>query len=305
MNKKFKELVLGYGMTVNGNFAHGIVKGYETNAAIQVTETYDPVKIHISFYATEEQKRSIDAALTNAAIKRCRVTFSPFGLTLGLNDFTIGGLVKKLPAILDTVYAIISENGALGSDYCPVCGKPFEEGNTKDCNIDGFTIRLDNDCVEKMNSVITAENQQFENAPNNYLKGFAGAVIGGVAGAVCAFILYLIGFISAISAVVSVVLGAFLYEKFGGKPNKMMLLIVAATTVVFMLLSVIITYYMAAAIVSADPEFADYTTWTLFTAVLQTPEFISDILYALLFSALGVGIEIYYKARKIKRRKNI
>lgn len=298
MNKKFKELVLSYGMTVNGNFAHGTVKGYETNATIQVTETYGPVMIHISFYATEEQKRSIDAALTNAAIKRFRVTFSPFGLTLGLNEITVGAIVKKLPAILDTVYAIISENGGLGSEYCPVCGKPFEEGNNKDCNIDGFTIRLDNDCVEKMNSVITAENQQFENAPNNYLKGFIGAVIGGVVGALCAVVFFMFGLISAISAVVSVVLGAFLYEKFGGKPNKMMLLIVAATTVIFMALTVLLIYMWAAGVLyesfsvaMQDSEFAS--------------EFYSNLLMSLLFSAIGIGIEIYYKARKIKRRKNI
>lgn len=303
MNKKFKEYVLSLGMTVNGNFAHGTVKGYETNASIQVTEAAYPVKIHISFYATEEQKRSINAALANLNIKRASFTFSPFGLTIGLNDFTVGGLVKKLPAILDSVFAVISGNGATGAGYCPVCGKPLEEGQGRDCHIDGFSVYLDNDCVETLNSRIAEDNKRFENAPNNYLRGFLGAAIGGVAGAACAIILFLIGFVAAISSVISVLLGAYLYEKFGGKPNKVMLLIVSVTTIVFMALSVLIIYVWAASIIYEAPSAIEAFKIALADSEFSL-EFYSNLLMTLLFSLVGAGVEIFYMARKIKRRKN-
>lgn len=308
MNKKFTSFFSGYNMSVDGNFAYGVVNGYETNANIVILDNIAPVKIHVSFYATDEQRRVIEAAIRNLALKFFNMRFSPYGLILGFNDITVNRLLKRLPSVLDSIYAILSENGALKREYCPVCGNLIDESNSKKCNIEGFTITIDNDCVNTINSVISAENQDFNEAPNNYFKGFLGALIGGLAGAAVSVLLYVAGFVSSISAAIAIVLGTFLYQKFHGKPNKVMIAIVSLTTLVLLAATVPAIYIIAAGI-AADEAGLSISAIEAFEICMQDTEFsrlfYCDLGLIILFSALGTGFEIYMLSKKIKRKKNI
>lgn len=308
MNKKFTAFFMSYGMTVNGNYAYGTIRGYETNASIHSLDVVAPVRFHISFYATDEQKRTMQASIQNLRLKFFNMLFTPYGLSIGFNDMTTGRLLNRLPAVLDSIFGIIAANGAMTKEYCPVCGKPLDDANTKKCNIDGYTVQIDNGCVENINAVIGAENQDFLNAPNNYLQGFFGALLGGLAGVVLAIGFYAIGFVSAISSVVSVLLGAFLYEKFHGKPNKMMIVIVSLTTLALMAATVP-TIYIVAAGIAARNEGLSYTAIEAFRLCMLQKEFkaslYTDLFLVLLFSVIGIGCEIAALARRIKRKKNI
>lgn len=308
MNKKLTAFFTSYGMTVNGNFAYGNIHGYETNAVLKTFDTAAPLRIHISCYTTDDKKRIIESLIRNLSLKYFNMAFTSYGLLLALNDITYKRLINRLPALLETIFGILSENGATKSEFCPVCGNPLQESASKKCNIDGMQITIDNDCVEKINSVISAENQDFENAPNNYLKGFLGAFIGGLAGVAISVVLYLVGFISSISAVVAVMLGAFLYEKFQGKRNKMMIVIVAVTSLVMMAATVPCIYITAAGI-AAKSEGVSLTAIEAFRICMDDPEFsrmfYCDLALVLLFTALGIGLEIFTLSQKIKRQKNI
>lgn len=306
MNKKFVKFFENYGLTTNGKFAYGTIKGYETNATLIPLDNTAPLRIHISFYATDAQKQAMAAAIRNLALKFFRMEFSTYGLTLGFNGFTLGSLLKRLPEHLDKIYAIISENGALTSEFCPVCGNQLQEENLKKCNIDGYTITIDNDCVNTINTVIDAENEDFNNAPNNYLKGFAGALIGGLVGVALSVVLYIVGFVSALSAVVAIALGAFLYQKFHGKPNKMMIVIVSLTTFVLLAATIPATYIIAAGIKLKDFGFSAIEA---FQFVMEDAEFArafyTDLALVALFSAIGIGLQIFVLLKRIKRKKNI
>lgn len=307
MNKKFAAFFAEQGMTIDGNHAYGIVKGYETNALLVNMNYTAPLRLHFSFYATDEQKRNIEDDLRAATVKHCQFRFTPYGLVFDLTDMTLSRLCKRLPELYDTFLRILSENGALSAEYCPVCGKSFA-ANKQTCHIDGFTIHIDAECVQNINAVIEAENKDFREAPNNYLRGFAGALIGGIAGALVAILLYWVGFYSSVAAVVSVIVGTFLYKRFHGKPNKMMLVIVSATTVICMVLSVFLIYYVASGIAARDNGLT-ISTMEAFKIVMADADvfrsFVIDLVMVLLFSAIGIGVQIYYAARSIKRKKTI
>ena len=308
MNKKWTELFSSYGMEIEKNLAYGKIKDYEVNASVQVFDNASPLKIHISCYATDEQKRNIESGIRNLALKYFRMSFSEYGLLLGFNDLTVGRLINRLPEVLDKIFAVLSENGALNSEYCPVCGKPLDKETSKKCNIDGLGVTIDNDCVATINTVIKQENKDFDEAPNNYLKGFLGAFIGGLAGVAVAVLLYVADFVSAISAIVSVVAGTFLYKKFHGKQNKMMIVIVSLTTLVLMAATVPAIYIVAAGI-SASNAGLSISAIDAFRIVMMNAEyarwFYSDLALILLFSAIGIGLEIFVLARQIKRKKTI
>ena len=308
MNKKFIEFFSYYGMEFNGKVAYGKIQGYETNATLASTDNVAPLKMHVSFYATDEQKQNIQAQIRALALKFVVMQFTPYGLALGFNDITLNKLLKRLPETLEAIYKILSENGAKKSEFCPVCGNPLASDSSKKCNIDGYTITIDNECVNTINNIINAENQDFNAAPNNYFKGFIGALLGGLVGVAITVILYMIGFVSALSAVVSIVLGAFLYQKFQGKPNKMMVVIVTLTTLVLQAITIPAIYITAAGI-AANEVGLGISTLEAFQMAMQDAElaryFYSELAMVVLFTAIGAGIEIFALSKKIKRTKNI
>lgn len=311
MHKKFKEYFERQGAEINGSKAYGVINGYEVNfmGAIPLGEANygsGGVSLHISFYATDDSRRTIENEIRILETKFVHYSFDKFGVQFSITDWTAGKIAKKVEDIINKVSEILNGCNALGSGSCPICGKLLPENATKR-QVDGMTITLDDDCVNKLNEIIDQENREFEEAPNNYLKGFVGALIGGAAGAVVAIILSLIGFISSISAFVAFFVGVLLYKKFGGKPNKMMLVIVTATTFVCMIVSVVCIYLFVAGVLGAESGMAATEAFAYYMANDSefSAGFYSDIACTVLFSILGCVFEIVKTARNIKRSKNI
>lgn len=302
MHKTFKEFFEQKSLSIRGNGAHGILNGYETNYVIT-----NNVFFHIAFYSTEDQKNAIANAVKIITDKNTQYAFDKFGVAISVtNMLTMGKTAEKVIKLSDDIGNILKENGALGAGYCPVCGRYTTEENSSVRNVDGLLITIDNDCVSQINEAILQENLEFENAPNNYVKGFFGALIGAAAGAIVAIILNIIGFYAGISSFVSVFVGILLYKKFGGKPNKMMLVIVTVTTFVTMIVAVMLIYLLAAVGLTEGR----YGMFEAFSVCMSYEEgfsesFIADMAMTLLFTVVGCVSEIVKTARAIKRTKNI
>ena len=312
MNKKLVDFFAERGMSVNGNNAYGIVSDYEVNfiqlnADLASSRAEYPYQFHFSFYATEEQKRDMKSMLKEAKIKRCQYRFTDYGFLLTLTDVTVGKLVDRLPEVFDTVRSMISNYGGLTYQYCPKCGKELAD-NKYEMRLDSFTITIDNECRDSINAAIEAENKAFEEAPNNFLRGFAGAAVGGAAGVVVAIILYWLGYFTSIAAIVSIVVGTLLYQKFGGKPTKLMIPIVVGTTFVFMALSVFLIYFIGAGLAAAEAGL-DMSAMEAFKIIMQdeeiAQEFYLDLGLMMLFTVIGVAVEFAYIARQTKRSNKI
>lgn len=308
MNKRYTEFLTSLNMTVKGYKAYGIIQGFETNFVLVPLDNQFPVRIHFSCFTTDEQKRNILDDLRKAGIKFARFEFTTFGLYVGLNDFTSNKILKRLGDIINNVIGILSSNGAIGAGCCPVCGEPCTEENARPYNLEYGKIIIDDECAKRVNNTIAEENKDFENAPNNYFRGFLGAIIGGIVGAGIAIVLYLVGFVASISSIVAVGLGAVLYAKFGGKQNKMMIVIVSLTTLVFMVLAILGIYIVVSGNIAVE-EGVDISAIQAFGILMKTPDFkalfLKDMIMTLGFSVLGVVCEAIYLSKKIKRKKEM
>lgn len=304
MRKNLKEYFEAKGVNVANDKAYGVINGYEVNYFVRPMES--GVGLFIPCYATQDQRNGIDNAIKLFADKFVRYEFNKYGLWLALTDWTGAKLADRTIRTIDEVCAILSNNGALGAGFCPVCGMALNADNSQTKNIDGVTITLDNDCISAINDVITRENTEFDAAPNNYLKGFCGALIGGVAGALIAIILNIVGFYAGISSFVAFFVGVLLYKKFGGKPNKMMIVIVTATTFVMMIVAVLSIYLVVAGIAGAEVNLGAFEA---FSVLMEDKDFstafIADMAMTLLFTVVGCVSEIVKTARDVKRSKNI
>ena len=304
MDKKLEKSLVEYGLAITDkNTAYGVKNGYEITATSNTMDMNAPVVIHIACYATAMQRSAIESALANRTDIKGVKKMTEFGLSLGINGFTIGSIAKRLPSILDWTLGMLNINGALGVDHCAHCGKPLD-GNGQKCNVGGATVTLDDECVATANALIDTQNQQFNARPNNILKGTIGALIGGIVGGLTVVLFYLIGFVSALSGIVAVALGAFLYTKLGGKPNKIMILIVTVVSIVCLVASVFITYIVASGIAVRSELGLSVSGFDAFAMLMEVEEFRSafylDLAMVIIFAVVGMGIYIYGLWRKIK-----
>lgn len=307
MNKKLVAALQQYGLTVTGNTAYGIVQGYETNVCLPKNGMETSVcKLYFSFYATEQVKQGVCAELARLGLT---ITYKPtiYGIAIEYPYVFCGTLVKNLPVLLENVPMILKQREIAGADTCPYDGNPLTD-EKKRCLVDGYSVTLNPDCVNTINKQIEEENRAFANAPNNYMQGICGALIGGVVGAACTIALYYIGFVSSLSAIVAVLLGAFLYRKFGGKPNVMMIVIVSVVSLVFIGAAFFASYLIAAGAAVAEAEL-HMSAMDALLLLLEDQEFAgafySDLAMLFIFTIVGIIIIIIALARQIKRPKNI
>ena len=295
-------------MTIDGRFARGVVRGYEVSVWVNPLEQINPCRVYVACHAAPEEKREMLADIQAKRIKYLMPLSTQYGISFGYNGITVKAMCNEFPSTLDKVIDAIEAHGGLGATHCPVCGRAMDE-TAKPRRVEEWaTLTLDEACAADINAVIAAENDEFDRAPNNYLRGFLGALLGALVGGGIAFVLYLVGFISAISAIVAVFLGAFLFEKFGGKPTKMMVVIVAVTTLAVMFLSVFAVYLYAASSAAAEAG-ANVSALEAFKILIQDKEFARtfylDLGMVAVFSIIGIVAQSLVVLRRIKRKKGI
>lgn len=245
MNKKIIEFCSQHDLQVEGNNAYGIINGFEVTLRYEALNNISPIYVAIAFFADDDKRQIILNKITNLKMK---IILAPsgYGISFGLNDLTIKRALIKLENVINNIIDILVSNDAKGIGYCPLCGEETNEENKKTCNIAFGRITLNVNCFNNLNESIKKSQDEYENMPNNYLKGFAGILLGAIAGVASFILLSFIGYISAISSLISIVLGIFLYKKFGGKPNKIMILMSVLVTIATMLLTIFGLYYLSA-----------------------------------------------------------
>ncbi len=307
MNKKLEEYCLKNGLEVKGNYAYGNMKGYEFNFFYNAMSSNAPVSFYISFY-TDNNKIKILEEIKSLKIRYLIYKMDNFGIMFGLNDFTAGALMKKLDGIIDNIVTVLNDHNVKKEEYCPMCGEEHDEtskvGKLNDCN-----FKLHSRCIEELNIAIEEENQEFEEMPNNYLQGFFGALIGAAAGIVSFVILYFLGFISAISAFLSIWLGSLLYTKFGGKQNIVMVIMTSVLTIISLLLTVWLMYMLAAVglvIVDSGMPISGMEAFKIMmTDSSFSAAFTSDMIMTIIFTLLGAGYEFFGMLKKVKRTSKV
>jgi len=309
MNKKLVEYFSKYNLNFSKNYAYGKIKDYEVNIFYSVMDNVSPVKIYFSFFATDNDKLDMKTDIINARIKNLQYHFDNFGALFGLNDITINGLIKKLDDIIDTLTNIISKHNGKNSLYCPLCGEELNE-DCKVYKVNDCKFNLHYNCGHEVAEAFEEEYKEFKQLPNNYMKGFLGALIGAAVGVISYIIIFLVGFISSISSFISILLGSFLYKKFGGKPNYMMIIITSILTIATLILTVYGLYNIAALgyVVESDP-FTQMTAGEAFKYMMQNADFASEfrsnMLMTIFFTLLGAGYEIFVLVKGVYKKQQV
>ena len=299
MNKKLAAALQQYGFTVTGNTAYGIVQGYEISMYAPNPMEQSIYDFHVSFYAPKDKKDAIVTELSRLGLKLAAES-TLYGIRISYSTLMTGTLLKNLPALFERLPELLRQYEVPGAECCPCCGKPLDGTQKQRCTINKFSVTLHSDCVSSINQQIEEENRAFANAPNNYIQGICGALIGGVVGAACTIALYYIGFVSSLSAP-----DRF---KHGGKPNAMMIVIVSVVSLILIGAAFFVSYLIAAGAAAAEVGLHMSALDALLICLDDSEfasAFYSDLIMLFVFTIVGIALVIASLIKQIKRPKNI
>ena len=319
MTNKLTEFAEKFGMKQDGkNHYYGIVKGYETNLCMnimQFSKNSYPIQMHISCHLNDEAKKDLLKVASTSAIKTFKIDFTAYGLWIGINGSFVGPLLKTFEPILEQIFDVLTQHSILGADYCPLCGEPLNSENQEKITVYNHTITLNKECASRVTQFVAKEKARYQAAPNNIKKGIWGALIGAIVSVVATVILFLLNFISGWCSVIGIILGTFLYKKFGGKANGAMIAICFAFTLIFQLLAVFLLHVSAASGLAINNELS-YRGFEAFKYYMSSKEplaegsnatfasvFTSNMVSTAIFSIVGCGLSSIDVLRKAKAER--
>ncbi len=309
MNKHIVNSLTEYNFTYDKNYGYGFINGYEVNVFNNVMAA-GPLFL-FSTFLSQSKKNDFLLKMNSFKIPLVQVGAFDFGVTILIGSMTGRSFEKKFTTVLSKILETLESLDAPKKDVCPQSGNVFDENadefiflpNTK------IKIRVSNEGFTAINSTIEKINEDYRNAPNNYLRGFFGILIGALSGSVVAFVLgYFLNYITSLAPIISIIFGLFLCKQFGGKQNIVMIIISFVTTVIFILGALLFTYIFVANDLVAEAGYA-YKGFNAFYYCLEnSPEFkkafVSDLMMSGLFTLL-IEVLCIFMFKAIKIPKNL
>ena len=309
MQKCITNALANYNFVYSGNNGYGRIDGYEVNVFNNPMDT-GPI-FAFSTFLPQSKKNDFITSVNSLKISLVQADAFEFGVMVKIGAMTGKQFEKKFPNVIEQILRILQELEAPKADVCPQSGEILDAENCKLATMPNtnFKFYLSQNAIETVNSGIEKSNEDFQNAPNNYLKGFIGIAIGAIAGIVVAFVAGLMGYITSFAPLVSIFLGVFLYKKFGGKQNHMMIIMSLGTTLV-----AIVGYLLALYIIVANQAVAeinlalsgfDALKFCLENSDEFKQAFVSEITTNAIFFLIAGGASIANLLKMIRRPKNL
>lgn len=217
-------------------------------------------------------------------------------------------LKKKYYVILDYIVDKLRENNIIGNDYCSVCGEVLESKNYSLAKMSPIIMPVHNDCLDSFNNSIEDKKASIEEEEKNnnksYLKGFVGAIIGGLIGTIPWIILYQMGYVAAYAAVLIGIGANYGYKIMGGSNGSSRMPIIFVSILFVFGAGLLIQYYTEIFIAFYDDGITVSELPQAFLFLLENePEYKSAIVSNTLMSILFAGIGIFGYIRYLKQRK--
>lgn len=309
MNKHVVNALKQYEFTYDRNIGYGCINGYEVNVLANLV-AWGPI-FFFSTFLSQSKKNDFVIKLNAKKIPLVRTEAFDFGVVVMIGVMTAGSIEKKCGKVIPVILEILELLEAPKKDICPQSGEGIDEQNSKVTILpeNKVKIRLSNNAILAVNSTIEKNNEDFQEAPNNYFRGFGGIFIGALTGLALTVIFALLGYITALAPLVSIIFGVYLYSKFGGKQNYVMIIMSFVTTLVVILGAITLMYIVAAnkAVIKVGLDYRGFEALTY--CLKAVPEFqrlfYLDLSLNAFFILLAEGFSIYRLIKMIQRPKGL
>lgn len=240
---------------------------------------------------TSQNVLSFHARLPEDRIGEINQYLAGISKTYGIQKFSIAGdgivcvlftSIKKYVACAQEISNYLAGVGAKGG--CPFCDEELTEGTRLVGSANGVYVAHEK-CFDEYVERVKNEEAAIKAAPANLPKSLGGMALGVLAGCVVWVIFFALGFISWWAPVISGFLGAFLWDKFGGKNDKTKIICMWAISLVLLTLTLFLSYYVAILNVAND---AGYTMGEALPILFADAEFKSALLQDVIISYIFI-----------------
>lgn len=303
MNKKLQQFAAEHGLLTNKNDLYGTYNGYQVSVH---WNSYPNSTFYVGFHVNLGNKSTevINwlSITQKKALHIAQISVDGSGVYCIFTNFMLGGSLKKAHAALYSITEYFKSIGIPG-DVCPYCGLPMEEPKLVEDNYCIFNAH--EGCFgSKLAQVESAEASE-ANMPNNYLRGFCGALLGGLLGMLIFWVLFQIGFLASISSLIGAFVGSLLYTKFGGKNNKIKIVIVACVVLVLTVAAFFLCYLQLVGDLMRESGYVgsalEMLLYLLETDAEVSGAFWGDFASSLLFTVLGIVLVVVMMVQQQKK----
>lgn len=298
MTRNLITFLTGNNFSIEQESAYSFINGYQVsirqnpNLAVQIFSFLDEEQIASVISYLKENNKILHVSSFN-------VTY----LGVCINIASLNTLMETLEKITN----FLSLQNTKNQDYCPVTGEELKEETKQKVHYNQFVVFINEASVEILNAQIEQTEQDFQNAPNNYLKGTLGALIGGALGAIVWVVIgAFTGFMSGWIAFLIAFLAGIGYDKMKGKPTHMKFVVAAVVTLCYVVISMLIVYILIVKTVMKQYDLEGNPISVLLQLIdldegVKTG-FITDMVLALLFGVFGVFFS-YFQMKKTLHKK--
>ena len=182
----------------------------------------------------------------------------------------------------------LKSKNVAGGDTCPYCGAKMTEKTL--VSDGGHCFYVHEACFNANLQLVKEAEKEEKSSPDRYGRGFLGAVLGALIGALAFVGLFAWGYFEVIAPVIGVVAAHYLYGALGGKPSVKKIVTVGVVCLVFTLASFFACYFVQIALSKPDAGlFAE-----LKRLFAEKEGYASRFIVTLVFSCVAVGVGLVY-----------
>jgi hypothetical protein len=299
-----------FGTENNLSVVNGVMAGNYLGYFINLEEDTAYKTITVAAYLKDSEevinKISYDIRMT-AKNYVGKITNNDYCLQIVLNNTY--GVFNVFFNILNLVIGRLKEYQIKGSEYCSICGEKSNESFST-VKMPAMLMPAHEACVRQFlnnNPVISQQYGENEDESNkSYVKGFLGALIGGIIGTIPWIILYLVGYVAVLGALLIGIAANFGYKKLGGLNGAAKLPILLISCVIALGVGFYVQYCHEIFIAFQSEGILLSETPAVFINALNTvPEYktavISNTMMSLIFAAVGIGGYLAYSRKQSNR----
>lgn len=297
MNKFLSGFFAENGINFDNSSFYGEFKGYQVSG----TSLSGNISVVVNVHLDENEKLQVADWLS--ANKRVyalnKYSVDDYGFYCDIYTFNSA---KKCAAYLEDAINFISSFKQ--PHGCAFCGQELTE-DKRLVGIGSNKMYAHEKCFDEYCDRVRNNEIQAASAPNNYLKGALGVLAGCVAGAaIWVFMYCVLGVISWIGAIVAPLLSAVLWDKLGGKNDKIKIIIIWVSTIVFITLAMFISYLIDVNIALNELDMKGENPFVWFKTLLQDDEYRTAVLIDTIVSyAFVIAGNVWTTINLVKSQK--
>lgn len=265
MNDFVSKSAQAVGLTCNGDEFYGTLNGYQVSGRCYRMST----QFGVSVYLTPDLQMSIQFIAVNLlkGFPGIRV-LSENGNGIAFRAAVSPEASARIVLFLQQFTGMISS--FTKGEACPLCGEPMDEGV---CEVSSGVRRFKahEACFERVGQEQTAKKTEEAPSVSSYVRGIAGALLGGLTGIAACALINMIGFASWIAMIFMPFFVMFLWEKLGGKNHVAKIVTMWIVSVVCFFAALVVGYTVIVAMALAQEGITD-SAFEYFVFMIRTQE---------------------------------